>query len=75
MHLLLGFKVDHINNFILNLSIKGMAKLKPYCIKQAAPMTPEILFKLASVSFCNKQVWRSVCIKFIWASFDDFGSQ
>ena len=49
MHLLLGFKVDHINNFILNLSIKGMAKLKPYCIKQAAPMTPEILFKLASV--------------------------
>ena len=49
MHLLLGFKVDHINNFTLNLSIKGMAKLKPYCIKQAAPMTPEILFQLASV--------------------------
>ena len=49
MHLLLGFKVDHINNFILNLSVKGMAKLKPYCVRQAAPMTPEILIQIASV--------------------------
>ena len=47
MHLLLGYKVDHINNFILNLSVKGMAKLKPYCVKQAAPITPEILFQIA----------------------------
>ena len=47
MHLLLGYKVDHINNFILNLSVKGMAKLKPYCVMQAAPITPEILFQIA----------------------------
>ena len=47
MHLLLGYKADHINNFILNLSVKGMAKLKPYCVKQAAPITPEILFQIA----------------------------
>lgn len=49
MHLLLGFQVDHINKFILNLSIKGMAKLKPYCVKQASPMTPEILLQIASI--------------------------
>ena len=45
MHLLLGYKVDHINIFILNLSVKGMAKRKPYCVRQAAPMTPEILLQ------------------------------
>ena len=49
MHLLLGFKVDHINNFILNLSVEGMTKLKPYCVRQAAPMIPEILIQIASV--------------------------
>ena len=43
MHLILGFSVDHINKFILNLSLKGIAKLNPHCIKQAEPMTPEIL--------------------------------
>ena len=49
MHLLLGYTVDHINSFILNLSVKGIAKLKPYCVRQAAPMTPEILLHIASI--------------------------
>ena len=49
MHLLLGYKVDQINSFILNLSVKGIAKLKPYCVRQAAPMTPEILLQIASI--------------------------
>ena len=35
IHLLLGCSVDHINKFILNLSLKGIAKLHPYCRKQA----------------------------------------
>ena len=26
-----------------------MAKLKPYCVRQAAPMTPEILIQISSV--------------------------
>ena len=47
MHLLLGYSVDHINKFILNLSIKGIAKLHPYCIKQAEPITPEILISIS----------------------------
>ena len=49
MHLLLGYKVEHINIFILNLSVKGIAKLKPYCVRQAAPMTPEMLLQIASI--------------------------
>ena len=47
MHLILGFSVDHINKFILNLSLKGIAKLNLHCIKQAEPMTPEILLRIA----------------------------
>ena len=47
MHLLLGYSVDNINKFILNLSIKGIAKLHPYCRKQAEPITPEILISIA----------------------------
>ena len=46
-HLMLGFSVDHINKFILNLLLKGIAKLNPHCIKQAEPVTPEILLKIA----------------------------
>ena len=49
MHLLLGYPVDHINKFILNLSLKGIARLNPYCIKQAEAMTPEILLQIACV--------------------------
>ena len=56
MHLLLGYKVDHINGFILNLSVKGIANLKPYCVRQAALMTPEILLQVASVlDFTNSE--------------------
>ena len=55
MQILLGFKVDHINYFILNLSVKGMAKLKRYCVRQAAPMTPEILLQIGSVLDCKNQ--------------------
>lgn len=47
MHLLLGHSVDQINKFILNLSLKGIAKLNPYCIRQAEAMTPDILLKIA----------------------------
>ena len=58
MHLLLGYKVDHINNYILILSIKGMAKLKPYCVRQAAPMTPELSSQIASIlDFTKKLVY------------------
>ena len=35
MHLLLGYSVEHINDFLLNLGIKVIARLHPYCVRQA----------------------------------------
>ena len=53
MHHLLGFSVEHINEFLLNLSIRpcraGIARLHPYCIKQAKAITPDILIKFSTV--------------------------
>ena len=49
MHHLLGFSVEHINDFLLNLSIRGIARLHPYCIKQAKAITPDILIKFSTV--------------------------
>lgn len=49
MHLLLGYPVEHINRFVLNLSLKGIAKLNPYCLQQSEPITPKILLKMANV--------------------------
>ena len=43
MQHLLGYSVDHINNFLTHLSIKGMTRLKQYCIKQSYAITPELL--------------------------------
>ena len=69
MHLLLGFLVDQINKFILNLSLKGMAKLNPYCKKQAEPITPEILLKIAEfMDFSDKNNIVYWCL-FLFAFF------
>lgn len=46
MHYLLGYSVENINDFILNLSLKGMTKLHPHIVKQAQPITPDILIKM-----------------------------
>ena len=48
MHYILGYSIDNINNFLLNLSLKGMARLKPHCIKQALPITPNMLLQIYS---------------------------
>ena len=49
MHHLLGYPVDHINSFLINLSIKGIARLKPHCVKQSCAITPELLLQMSSV--------------------------
>lgn len=49
MHYLLGYSLDHINEFLINLGIKGIARMHPYCTKQAKPITPEILLKFTSI--------------------------
>ena len=48
MHYLLGYSVDHINEFLINLGLKGMSRLNPHAVKQAEPITPSILRNLAS---------------------------
>lgn len=48
MHFLLGYSVDHINDFLINLGLKGIARLNPHSVKQAEPITPEILLNMAS---------------------------
>ena len=69
MHLLLGYTVDHINKFLLNLSIKGIAKLNPYCVRQALPITPEILLGIAdSFDFLNHTDLVFWCL-FVFAFF------
>ena len=47
--MLLGHSDEHINSFIINLGLKGMAILKPYCIKQAEAITPTIHKQIYSV--------------------------
>ena len=48
MHHLLGYSVEHINNFLINLGLRGIARLKPYCIKQAYAITPEHLIQMST---------------------------
>ena len=47
MHHILGFSVDQINDFLLNLSIRGIARLHPHCVKQSKAITPELLTKFS----------------------------
>ena len=48
MHHVLGYSVEHINNFLINLGLRGIARLKPYCIKQAYATTPEHLIQMST---------------------------
>ena len=69
MHHLLGYSVDHINDFLINLGIKCIARMNPYCIKQAKPVTPEILLQFASVmDFTNSEDVVFWCL-FLFAFF------
>ena len=43
MHLLLGYTIEQINSFLINLNLKGIARLNPHCVKQARAITPDIL--------------------------------
>ena len=49
MHLLLGYSVEHINDFLLNLGIKGIARLHPYCVRQGRAIIADILLKFSTV--------------------------
>ena len=54
MHYLLGNSGDYLNDFLINLGRQGIARLNLHCVKQAEPITPEILLKFAShLNFSN----------------------
>ncbi len=43
LHSMLDFPTDSFSSFELRLALRGLARLKPHCPKQAHPMTPSIL--------------------------------
>ena len=46
VHRILGFSLESINSFLVNLTLKGIARLNPYCVRQASPITPDILYSI-----------------------------
>ena len=49
MHYLLGYTTDAINDFLINLSVRGISRLNPDCVKQAQAITPDMLLQIVSV--------------------------
>lgn len=69
VHLLLGYNIEHINNFLLNLSLKGIAKSIPHIVKQAEPITPDILMSIHSfLDFSSIDNYTFWCL-FLFAFF------
>lgn len=48
MHYLLGYTTDSINEFLINLGLRGIARLHPHLIRKAEAITPEILMRMYS---------------------------
>lgn len=48
-HKLLGFKFPDKDEFQIKLAFKGISRLQPHCIKQALPITPEILIEIYNI--------------------------
>lgn len=42
----MGYTTDKINEFVVNLGLKGLARSKPHMAKQAQAITPEILLQI-----------------------------
>ena len=49
VHQLLGFSLDCINSFLLNLTLRGIARLNPVIVRKAEPITPDILFQIHQI--------------------------
>ena len=43
------YSIEHIISFVINLGLKGIARLHPYCNKQAEPITPTILLQIFDI--------------------------
>ena len=69
MHLLLGYSTDHINEFLINLGLKGIARSHPHLVKQARAITPEILLKLFSYLDVQDPFDATIWCLFLFAFF------
>lgn len=49
MHLLLGYSLDHLNQFLVNLSLKGLTRIKQHSVKQAEAISPLILCQIHGI--------------------------
>ena len=69
MHLYLGYNIDHINGYLLNLSLRGLSRLNPWTVKRAEPMTLEILLRIFVIlEFSNPENIVYWCL-FLFAVF------
>ena len=58
MHYLLGYSTAQINDFLLNLSLRGMERVKLHLVKQAKAITPEIQMSMHTfLIFLIRQIW------------------
>lgn len=69
MHHLLGYSTDQINGFLINLGLKGIARTQPHMVKQAAPITPEILLKMHQCMDMRKSTDVVIWCLFLFAFF------
>lgn len=46
IHQLLGYRVDSINQYLINFTLRGLSRIKSHTIVQAKPITPLLLFKI-----------------------------
>ena len=61
MNVILGYSADHLNSFIINLGLKGIAREHPHCVRQAEQITPNILLEIFSVLEMSKSS-RECCL-------------
>ena len=46
MHNLHGYSTQNINDFLINISLRGIERLYPHQVKRASHITPEILLDI-----------------------------
>jgi len=69
MHLYLGYNIDHIYGYLLNLALRGLSRLNPWTVKRAEPMTLEILLRIFVIlDFSNSENIVYWCL-FLFAFF------
>jgi len=61
--------LKNLNSFILNLTLRGISRLNPHCVKQAAPLSPRILYQIYGVLDRSRHKDVSYWCSFLFAFF------